>query len=237
MYLRAGTVTGATLIWWPPFGFTGTTSFQYKAAEQVSSGPQLARFSNLATVTVLVTPPPPPPPPPPDRDGDQVPDASDRCPDAPQIARAPGWYGGNGAPPGCPPPVAPFSAAAALRTLDPVRRALECRWKDRAWRVRALRRGWVQVWLRVPPRTGGSGPVRASLGGGIGPAGSDERLVLRGASMCTPGGRCLVRARVDRRRLRVVRRRGTHSLSVSLAYVVDDRPGLFVARGVRLRLP
>ena len=46
------TGTGATLIWWPPFGFTGTTSFQYMAAEQVGSGPRLAKISNFATVTV-----------------------------------------------------------------------------------------------------------------------------------------------------------------------------------------
>jgi len=242
IYMRADpaptTVTGATLIWSPPFGFTGTTSFRYLAAEQVGSGPQLAKMSNLATVTVQVTPPPPPPPPPPDRDGDKVPDASDPCPDAPQVARAPGWYGGDGAPLGCPPPLAPFSAAAALNSIDPQARKLERHWKQPAWRSRALHRGWVQITLRVPPRTAGSGPVRASLGEGLGPpSNAHERLALRGVSTCTPGARCVVRARFDHARLRALRRLGGHAFSVALAYVVDTNPGLFVARAVRLRLP
>ena len=115
-------------------------------------------------------------------------------------------------------------------------RALERHWKQRAWRSRALRRGWVQVALRVPPRTAGSGRVRASLGEGIGPpSNADERLALRGLSACTSGARCVVRARFDPARLRALRRRGANAFNVALAYVVDENPGLFVARVVRLR--
>ncbi|MET0679900.1 MAG: hypothetical protein ABWZ41_02785 [Burkholderiales bacterium] len=213
-------------------GYVGIVSFTFAAVETVIGTYTIAKTSNTATATVNVVAAPVPPAP--DRDGDQVPDTWDGCPDEPETARPAGWrWAGR---PGCAPPIAPFTRAAAKPSQRAAIKAFVKLWRNRDERARAMRRRIVDVPFDMPVRTAGTGRVRAGLN--IRP-----RNIVRGPHLnlafgevwCTPGRRCVVHAKLDPA---AVRRYAREPLTMSVGYAVfAPKRELRTRTDRRIRMP